>query len=137
MKRTNRRSASLLRVGGIVIAGLASVLVGAIGCGAKVAVDLDGSSTGAGGDGAGGTAGNGGGTLDGGCGVVPMDAGAGQLKLPECFAMPEKGCPKQYDATLYIVPSTPCVYLVSVDCGPFVSGSQCCYWVTEEMKPCN
>lgn len=106
-----------------------------MGCGAKVAVDLDGGTNGTGGDGGGGGSGAG---VDGGpCGLVVMDAGLGQWKVPECFAMPSSGCPKQYEAPQFIVPSTPCVYLVSVDCGPVVQGSQCCYMVTEEAKPCN
>jgi hypothetical protein len=111
------------------------------GCGAKVAADGTGGVTGAGGAGtAGGTVGTGMGGIGGGSGCVlpppPSGGTGGKMSVSECFAVPEGGCPNQYNATMYIVPASPCVYLASVDCGPVVVGASCCYAVTEEPKPC-
>jgi hypothetical protein len=132
MGSTNRSRNALHALGAAVIAALVA------GCGAKVAIDRDGGLAGVGG--AGGdttTGGSGGGAhLDGGCAIGSSGAGAGQMQTTECFATPPEGCPNQYDAVLHIVPSTPCVYLVSVDCGPLILTSKCCYVVTEEKKTC-
>jgi hypothetical protein len=135
---TSRRS---LRRRLLQAAFLAALLVppAAIGCGAKVAVDGDGNggTGGTGGGGAGGDAltdGGGGGMTDGGCTLSSTMDGGLMLK-PECFAMPDKGCPTQYDAPLFIFPAA-CVYLVSVNCGPVVLGGECCYMVTEEPQSC-
>ncbi|MFT3767744.1 MAG: ferritin-like domain-containing protein [Minicystis sp.] len=120
----------------------AAALVGpaiTISCGAKVAVDRDGGTTGLGGSGgAGGTnnVGSGfGGGGGGSCTLTTTGVGGAQQQITECFAPPPDGCPKQYDAVLHIIPSE-CVYLVSVDCGPVESNGKCCYLVTEEPKPC-
>jgi hypothetical protein len=121
-------------------AWLLLVAVGvAWGCGGKVAVDLDagtGGTAGGGGSGTTSASGGEGGANGGFCGPASKGPGEGQFQLPECFPKPASGCPKQYDAPLFIVPTQPCVYLVSVDCGPFTAGEACCYGVTEEVKPC-
>lgn len=114
----------------------------AVGCGAKVAVDLDpgsgsGGSGGAGGSGSGGGNVNSGGTgaADGGC-VFSTSVMGTLMHLPSCFKVPAGGCPNQYDAPLFIFPSSSCVVLVSVDCGPVATSDQCCYMITEEVQPC-
>lgn len=105
-----------------------------IACG-KVVVDLEGGTGTAGaGGGTGAGAGNVGGAAS--CLLGTNDAGPDQIQVVECFAKPSAGCPDQYQAVEHILPSTPCVYLVSVDCGPLTEGATCCYVVTEEGKPC-
>lgn len=108
----------------------------ATGCGAKVAVDLDGGTGGTGGHGGSSTGWMGSGGLAGLCGPTTKVPGKDQFQLTECFKKPSSGCPNQYDAPLHIVPTQPCVYLVSVDCGPFPVNDSCCYGVTLETKPC-
>lgn len=111
-----------------------------LGCGSVVVVDSDGDLNGtvggggAGGNGIGAGSGSGGGSDT--CLLGPKDGGSDQVQVLECFNMPPDGCPNQYMAVQFIVPSASCVYLVSVDCGPYVQGAQCCYVVTEEKKPC-
>ena len=116
------------------IAGVAMMM----GCGAKVAIDLGGGASATGGAGGGVVVGTGAGGAhsDAGCTLDTSGAGAGQMQTTECFMAPPEGCPNQYDAVLHIVPSAPCVYLVSVDCGPMIAPGQCCYIVTEEKKTC-
>ncbi|APR85828.1 Hypothetical protein A7982_11177 [Minicystis rosea] len=124
------------------LAAVAMIAAIVFGCGAKVAVDRDGGVIGYGGAGGEGTystgTGFGGsGAKDGGsCALTSTGVGAGQSQTTACFPTPADGCPNQYDAVLHIVPSSSCVYLVSVDCGPVASSSKCCYLVTEEAKPC-
>jgi len=127
------RRAPLRRVNSVAMIAAAI----ALGCGAKVVVDLDGGIVGVGGEGGATSSGGGGLGSDAGCGLGSTGVGAGQMQLAECFATPPSGCPNQYDAVLHIVPSTSCVYLVSVDCGPFITPDGCCYVVTEEQKACD
>lgn len=129
MPRPGSRSA-------LVVAAIAGAAL-AMGCGAKVAIDRDGgSSMGGAGGGTTSSGAGGGAPADAGCGIGSSGVGAGQMLATECFETPPEGCPSQYDAVMHIVPSTPCVYLVSVDCGPFVGPGKCCYVVTEEKKTC-
>lgn len=109
-----------------------------IACGGKVVVDLEGGIGTAGAGGVGGGTGAGAGNVGGAasCLLGTNDAGPDQIQVVECFTKPSAGCPSQYQAVEHILPSTPCVYLVSVDCGPFAEGDTCCYVVTEEKKPC-
>ena len=124
----------------VSVAALATPAIVA-GCGAKVVVDLDGGIGSAGG--AGGTTtgtavmtGVGGGsTTSGGCMLSSTGTGNGLKQVTECFAPPPGGCPDQYHANLYIVPSAACVYLVSVDCGPIQGLAKCCYLVKEGPQP--
>src|SRR5262245_6475128 len=95
---------------------------------------------GAGGGGAGGAgmaAGAGGaGDGDGGmCALTSTGTGGELIQVTECFDAPEKGCPNQYQASMYIVPAG-CAYLVSIDCGPMIEGSTCCYLVKEQPHMC-
>jgi hypothetical protein len=133
------RKALLRRILVVVGVGLLA------GCGAKVVVDVDGGVTGAGGAGGAGhvTTGAGGGGVGGSmtgiCSLTSTGTGNnGQMQVTECFDPPADGCPSEYDATMYIIPSHTCVYLVSVDCGPVVQGGECCYLVTEAPQSnCN
>ena len=140
------RKALLRRLLDIVgVAALASPAIVA-GCGAKVVVDRDGGATGTGGSGGmdpssgattgtGSMTGGGGGTKPGSCMLTSTGTGNGFHQVTECFAPPADGCPNQYNADMHIVPSTPCVYLVSVDCGPIPGAAECCYLVTEGPTP--
>lgn len=128
------------------LAALAALVSQAMvaGCGARVVVDLDGGLDGTGS--AGGTTntttgtgvmtGAGSGTTGGGaCTFTSTGTGNGAKQVTECFAPPPGGCPDQYHANLYIVPSAACVYLQSVDCGPIKGLAKCCYQVTEVPQP--
>jgi hypothetical protein len=143
------RKALRRRILDVVGVGLVAAPALAAGCGARVVVDLDGGVTGAGGGGgaggaghvttgAGAGAGGVGGSTTGSCSLTSTGTGNnGQTQVTECFEPPATTCPSEYDATMYIVPSHPCVYLVSVDCGPVVQSGECCYLVTEapQMQP--
>ena len=96
---------------------VAPVLAGA--CGGKVFVDGRGAGSGS-----------------GECALTTTGTGNGQVQVTECFAMPSDGCPTKYEATMYVVPSVPCAYLVSIDCGPIEQDDECCFIATEEMSSC-
>ena len=130
---------STRRLAGVVVLAVVAI---AAGCGAKVAVDRDGGVIGYGGAGGDrpstvGTDVGGTGAKDGGCALTSTGVGAGQSQVTACFVQPADGCPNQYQAVLHIVPSSGCVYLVSVDCGPIIAAGTCCYLVTEEAKGCD
>jgi hypothetical protein len=96
------------------------------GAGASTTAATTGSSTaGGGGEGAGGAP------------CVPTTAGTGGSKTQTtaCFTRTGPTCPSAYQASQDIVPG-PCMYLVSVDCGPVESSGACCYVVTEQAHPC-
>ncbi|MEP7126093.1 MAG: ferritin-like domain-containing protein [Byssovorax sp.] len=76
------------------------------------------------------------GTSGSGCTLTGSAASGGQLQTTECIPPLGDGCPTQYQATMYIVPSLSCGYVVSVDCGPVPQGDTCCYMVTEEGGGC-
>ena len=126
-----------------VVAIAAPALHGAA-CGGKVVVDDgNGGNGGAGGSSdvtvtsgvfpAGGT-----GSVSTGssCALTNSAASGGQLQTTECIPPLNGACPTQYEATMFIAPSQPCSYVVSVDCGPVPQGSECCYLVTEEGGGC-
>src|SRR5262249_18558593 len=52
-----------------------------------------------------------------------------------CIPLGAKECPNQYQATMSIIPSKPCMDVVSVDCAPVMKDGKCCYLVTEEPAP--
>jgi hypothetical protein len=70
------------------------------------------------------------------CVLTSSGTGAGQIQTTECISPVNGACPTQYQATKFIVPSQPCSYVVSVDCGPVPQGPDCCYLVTEEGGGC-
>lgn len=126
-----------------VLAIAAPALHGA-GCGGKVVVEGEGAG---GSGGAGGSAdvtvtsgifpaGTGSVSTGSGCSLTSSAASGGQVQLTECIPPVSGACPTQYQATMFIVPSAPCSYVVSVDCGPVPQGSSCCYLVTEEGGGC-
>ncbi len=84
-------------------------------------------------DGPGGTGSN---TTGSGCALTSSGASGGQIQVTECIAPVGGSCPNQYEATKFIVPSQPCSYVVSVDCGPISQSGSCCYLVTEEGGGC-
>ena len=125
-----------------VVALTTPVLYGAA-CGGKVVV----------GDGSGGSGGEGGnpgitatsgiypvtagtGSSGSGCALTGSAASGGQVQVTECIPLINGVCPTQYQATMYIVPSESCSYVVSIDCGPVQQGGDCCYMVTEEGGGC-
>lgn len=153
MDRTQGFRRTMLRRRLLDGAGLAlfalSVLHGEA-CGGKVVVDGgtssgEGGNGGAGGGGAGGSVGVGAGfpassgslsTTGGGCGLTSTGTSGINYQLTECIAEVDGKCPNQYQATMYIVPSIACSYVVSVDCGPIVQDGACCYLVTEQGGGC-
>jgi hypothetical protein len=131
----------LLNAAGVVALAVPT-LYGAA-CGGKVVVD-------GGGNGSGGEGGNpdttstatvfpftaGTDSTGSGCALTGSAASGGQAQATECISPVDGACPTQYQATMYIVPSTSCNYVVSVDCGPVHQGGDCCYMVTEEGGGC-
>ncbi len=122
-----------------VVAVAAPALYGAA-CGGKVVVE-DGSGVGGEGGNPGDTSTSGvfpvtTGSNTTGCNLTSSGASGGQIQTTACIATVNGGCPNQYEATMYIVPSTPCGYVVSVDCGPMLQSGSCCYLVTEEEGGC-
>jgi hypothetical protein len=129
----------LLNAAGVV--AIAAPAFYGVACGGKVVVD-------GGGDGSGGQGGNPDvtvtsgifpvttGSTSTGCPLSGSAASGGQLQTTECISPMNGACPTQYQATMYIVPSMACSYVVSVDCGPIVQGDTCCYMVTEEGGGC-
>jgi len=124
----------------------ASALCG-VACGGKVVVDGEpaGGDGGGGNGGAGGAAGvgaglpyvTGSGTGSGtGCALTSTGSMGTDYQITECINEVNGKCPNQYQATMYIVPSLPCSYVVSVDCGPVIQGDVCCYLVTEQGAAC-
>lgn len=129
---------------------IASPALLGVACG-KVVVDAEPAGEGGGGAG-GGTGGAGGtgaglpystGSLSGsgtstgsGCGLSSTGTAGLNYQLTECIDKVEGKCPTQYQVTMYIVPSIPCSYVVSVDCGPILQDDACCYLVTEQGGGC-
>jgi hypothetical protein len=70
------------------------------------------------------------------CTLTSSGASGGQIQVTECIPPINGACPTQYQATMFIVPSQSCSYVVSIDCGPVPQGSDCCYLVTEEGGGC-
>ena len=131
----------LLTAAGVV--AVATPALNGTACGGKVVVD--------GGSGVGGQGGNPDvtvtsgifpvttvttGSAGSGCALTGSAASGGQLHTTECISPINGACPTQYQATMYIVPSTSCGYVVSVDCGPVPQDGLCCYMVTEEGGGC-
>jgi hypothetical protein len=125
-----------------VVALAAPALYGAA-CGGKVVVD--GSNSGTGGEGGNSNVtttsginpvGTGSDSTGSGCSLTSSAASGGQVQVTECIAPMNGVCPTQYQATMFIVPSQSCSYVVSVDCGPVPQGASCCYLVTEEGGGC-
>ena len=128
----------LLNAAGVV-AVVAPAFYGAA-CGGKVVVE-DGSGVGGEGGNPGDTSTSGifpvtTGSNSTGCGLTSSAASGGQTQTTECISEVNGVCPTQYQATMYIVPSTSCSYVVSVDCGPVPQSGSCCYLVTEEGGGC-
>jgi hypothetical protein len=67
-------------------------------------------------------------------GTAPATAGIGgplESQVTDCFPRPSGGeCPSVDDAEPLITPKCG-LQIVSIDCGPIIDGSMCCYRVTE------
>ncbi len=77
----------------------------------------------------------------GGCSLSSTGVSSGTSVAPanqltECIPPLGSGCPDQYNAPMYILPSQSCSDVRSVDCGPVSRGGACCYLVTEEYVGC-
>jgi hypothetical protein len=111
----------------------ALVALSAAACGGKVVVD--GGSGESGGGGSGGGAGSATSTGSG-CALTSTGSSGTDVQVTECIGEVDGKCPNQYQATMYITPSVPCSYVVSVDCGPVAQAGTCCYLVTEQGGAC-
>jgi hypothetical protein len=130
----------LMNAAGVV--ALAAPALHGAACGGVVVVEGDSGTGGAGGTsdttsiGTSFPVGSGTNSSGSGCTLTGSAASGGQAQATECIPPINGTCPTQYNATMYIVPSTACNYVVSVDCGPVPQGGSCCYMVTEEGGGC-